>query len=95
MSAIDNLKQHYPDIIADMKSPFTSHEFILMLARSHQGLYIKFLAEYADNESPFMSAHGQLAKLIGTFEDLVERDKYVSSKDIFGNSNDAMKWHKK
>jgi len=95
MNPIEELEHYYPEIIDAMPKRFNSHEFILKLAHRYQGLYIRFLAQYADSKSPFMSAHGQLAKLIGKFDNKVKPLDYESSKDIFGNSSDAMVWSKK
>lgn len=42
-------KQH-PAIIAMMPATFTSHQFILKLARQRQKLYFEALYSYRDNE---------------------------------------------
>ena len=95
MTAMDEIEQYYPDIIESMPKRFNSHEFIMKLAYRYQGPYIRVLAQYADSKSPFMSAHGQLAKLIDKFTDTVKALDYEASTDIFGNSNSAMVWTKK
>jgi hypothetical protein len=95
MTALDDIEQYYPEVIEAMPKRFNSHEFILALAYRHQGAYIKVLAQYADSKSPFMSAHGQLAKMIGKFKDGVKALDYEDSTDIFGNANNAMVWTKK
>ena len=95
MNPLEEIEQYYPEILDAMPKRFNSHEFILKLAHRYQGPYIRVLAQYADSPSPFMSAHGQLAKLIGKFSDKVKGLDYESSTDIFGNSNSAMVWSKK
>jgi len=95
VTAIDDIKQHYEEVIDAMPNEFNSHKFILELARRHQKAYIRLLAHYTDSPSPFMVAHGQLAKLIGQFDDKVTPLDYEDSADIFGNSNKAMLWRKK
>lgn len=95
MTPLQEVEQFYPPIIESMPKQFNSHEFIMALAYQHQGAYIKVLAQYADSKSPFMSAHGQLAKLIGKFTDRVQSLEYEASTDIFGNSQQAMVWTKK
>ena len=95
MNPLDEIEQHYPEIIDSMPKRFNSHEFILELAYRHQGLYINVLARYADSKSPFMSAHVQLAKRLNKFDDLVKALDYESSINIFGHTSDAMVWSKK
>ena len=95
MNPTEEIEQYYPEMIDAMPKRFNSHEFILKLAHRYQGPYIRFLAQYAESKSPFMSAHGQLAKMIGKFEDKVRPLNYEASTDIFGNSNEAMVWSKK
>ena len=95
MNIYDEIEQHYPEIIDAMPKRFNSHEFILELANRYQGLYIKVLAQYVDSPSPFMSAHGQLAKRLNKFTSKVKALDYESSTNIFGKSNDAMVWTKK
>jgi len=58
---------HYPSIIAQMGEVFTSHKFILELARQHQDLYVDALYAYRDSlregrPVPFQIVHGILAK---------------------------------
>lgn len=38
-----NIYAQYPDIIAQMPEAFTSHQFILELARQNQTIYIEAL----------------------------------------------------
>jgi len=94
MTPLDEIQQCYLEIIDVMPKRFNSHEFILELAHRYQGLYIKVLAQYVDSPSPFMSAHGQLAKRLNNF-DQIKQLAYESSTNIFGGTSDAMVWTKK
>ena len=95
MNPLDEIEKHYPEIISMMDKRFNSHEFILKLAYCYQRLYIKVLNHYSDSPSPFMSAHGQLAKRLSKFDKLVKSLDYESSTNIFGHDSEAMVWTKK
>ena len=95
MNPFEALEQHYPEIIQRMGKRFNSHEFILELAHSHQGLYIKALAQYSDNKAPFQVVHGQLAKALVKFDKLVYYIGDEPSTDIFGHSSEAAVWGKR
>jgi hypothetical protein len=95
MSPFEELQEYYPEIIAQMNDPFNAHQFILKLAHIHQGLYIKVLAEYAEDPNPFMIVHGRLAKALHNFGNLVYNQGDASSNDIFGQSNKASVWGKR
>lgn len=95
MHDFKSLYGKYPDIIAQMAPEFTSHEFILKLARQNQALYIEALHTYRTNESPFMVVHGVLAQHLHACDDLIEHLGGVASRDIFGNSNGCGNWRKR
>ena len=95
MNPFEELQKHYPDIISHMGQRFNSHEFIRVLAHEHQGLYIKALAQYADSKAPFKVVHGQLAKGLVKFDQLVFYIGDEPSTDIFGNASGAAVWGKK
>lgn len=90
----------YPGIIAEMDEAFTSHEFILALARKQQRLYIEALYAYRDvmhkgDQAPFQVVHGFLAKYLHDFDELVELDGTAyGSEDMFGNKGRCAKWRK-
>ena len=90
------LENEYQQVVDVMPDPFTSHEFILELARRHQRLYIDSLYTYRNTlnpaDSPFQVVHGQLAERLRGFADYVD---HVSSTDIFGKSNTCARWRKR
>lgn len=94
------LDKHYPAIIAQMPERFTSHQFILELARQHQKLYIEALYSYRDHKhrnvpAPFLMVHGILAQRLLNFPELVEQiRKDAPSKNIFGEDSTCSNWQK-
>ena len=92
------LYEQYPSVIMQMPKEFTSHEFILELARLNQTLYIEALYHYRhtlykDKPAPFMNVHSLLAKGLTRFPGLVEKiSDSVPSEDIFRVSNNCSKW---
>lgn len=93
------LYDKYPGIIAQMPHEFTSHQFILRLARQEQKLYIEALYDYRDSlhkgeEAPFMKVHGILSQRLLDLPNLVARVGQVSSTDIFGQSNNCALWRR-
>lgn len=90
---------HYPKLIAEMPNVFTSHEFILRLARQYQALYIETLYAYrnlpdTENPTPFKTVHGILAKHLNAYPHLVLNIGGVESLDIFTNDNRCANWQK-
>ncbi|XUX00127.1 MAG: hypothetical protein TUN42_09580 [Dehalogenimonas sp.] len=83
----------YPEVIRQMPRAFTAHEFILELARQNQARYIEALSAYSDL-SPFMVVHGQLAKGLRRFPEIVRYLGYMHSRDIFGLSQNSSNWEK-
>ena len=83
-AALENV---YQQVMDELPDEFTSHKFILALARRHQRLYIDALYTYRTTlspaGSPFQVVHGQLAERLRKFADYVD---HVSSTDIFGTS---------
>lgn len=85
------LYDQYPTIIDQMKSKFTSHEFILRLAQQNQVAYIKALSAYCYKANPFQFVHGRLSKHLNKF---VEYLDHVESIDIFGRHGNSAYWKK-
>ncbi len=84
----------YPELIIQMPPVFTSHEFILALARQHQRLYIEALYAYRDAVDPFKTVHATLAMHLKQYPELVRYDQRVSSRNIFGRPGDCAQWEK-
>ena len=95
-----SLLSQYPVIIQQMPEIFTSHEFILTLARQNQVEYVHALNAYCDcahvtSPTPFQFVHRILATNLKKFPDLVALNQsVVPSKDIFGNTNGCSQWIK-
>jgi hypothetical protein len=95
----DPLFSHYPEIISEMSPVFSSHEFILFLARRYQSLYIDALFAYRQrtgnpHPTPFKVVHGILAKHRRAFPSLVTYDGEMISHDIFLQSNACAQWRR-
>ena len=91
--------EHYPELIVQMPDTFTSHEFILHLARRYQGLYVRALYAYRrlptpENTTPFQIVHGILAKHLNDFPGLVRYIRHVPSTDIFKQDETCAEWQK-
>ena len=96
MDPLDELTQHFPEIIAEMPNRFSSHEFIRKLAQRHQPLYVQVLAKYIHQPqvSPFQIAHGVLAKKLYSFDTLIRKIGEEPSENIFGEISTASVWGK-
>ncbi len=88
---------HYPEAIRQFDdNRFSSHEFILKLARTYQHEYIKLLNTCIEHPSPFQSAHAQLAAALHDFPSMIRQvDRDYKDNDIFGNEASNSKWEKK
>lgn len=85
------LKNVYPQIIATMPDPFTSHQFILALAQRYQRLYIEALYAHRDTDGPFRKVHGELARMLHGFANAQGK---VQSKNIFCQDGECEQWRK-
>lgn len=84
----------YPGLIEAMPAEFSSHAFILRLAKSNQRAYIDALSAYRDSDAPFLAVHGQLARQLERFPALLQSLGQRPSTDIFGNSNRCEYWRR-
>jgi hypothetical protein len=94
MSAFEELEEKFSEIVDMMPDEFDSHDFILKLAQGYQQIYVQALSEYANNNQPFQSVHGEIAKRLKKRHDLVKHIDDKPSKNIFGLINDAAVWRK-
>ncbi len=92
--ALDTLAEHFAEIVGEMPDEFDSHQFIQTLAHRHQRLYVQALIAYADNEQPFASLHGQIARRLGQHTHLVTPQGKTPSTDMFGHRGRAEEWRK-
>jgi len=95
-SAFEELEIKYDEIVNLMPEDdnFDSHDFILKLAQKYQQLYVQALSEYADNNQPFQTVHGEIVKRLKNRTDLVEHIDNRTSKNIFGLENEAAVWRR-
>lgn len=95
-----DLYAQYPLVIQQMPVTFTSHDFILELARQNQHAYVEALYTYRNHEyrgvpAPFMNVHRILAQHLSHFPDMVSLiNERVPSEDIFNQPSDCAKWQK-
>jgi len=91
----NELYAKYPDIIAQMPPVFTSHEFILELARRNQRLYIEALYSYRAEGRPFNIVHARLARYLGKQAHLVRMlTRHLPSSNILGQTAVCAQWEK-
>jgi hypothetical protein len=92
---LTELFDQYDTIIRMMpkKKDFSSHEFILKLAKHNQRAYIEALHLYKDRTAPFDILHGLLAKELKHHSSLVEHTKVkYKSQDIFNQHKPCSWW---
>jgi hypothetical protein len=89
------LYARYPDIIAQMPPVFTSHEFILELARQNQRLYVEALHSYRAGGEPFRVVHALLAAHLKELAHLLRmKAADVPSRNILGRMDTCAQWEK-
>ncbi len=94
--ALGALVEQFPEVIGQMPGPeFSSHQFILSLARNHQGLYVEALHRYREHGTPFRTLHGLLSAKLNEFADRLERLNDIESLDIFGQPGRCAAWRKR
>jgi hypothetical protein len=93
------LYAQYPSLIIQMPSAFTSHAFVVHLARTHQSLYVEALASYSQclhrgKPAPFMVVHGILSRRLAKYPFLIQRRGMARSRDMFGRTRASSLWEK-
>lgn len=88
------LYDHYPAVVVQMPTEFTSHEFILRLFQQHQMAFIDALHVYRTNDAPMRQVTSQLSRQLHEFPHLVQNIGKVESPDIFGDASECAKWRK-
>jgi hypothetical protein len=92
---MDELYLQYPEVIASMKTAtFTSHDFILELARLHQRAYINALFAARDSDAPFRQVHAQLAQRLHQHPKLIRFLSHGNSLDIFDKAVQCANWER-
>ena len=85
----------YPDIIAQMPQVFTSHQFIVQLARQNQRLYVEALYSYRAGGEPLKVVHARLAAYLKEHAHLLRmKAADVPSRSIFGRMEMCAQWEK-
>ena len=89
------LLNQYPRVIKQMRSQFTSHEFICALKQQYQRLYDDAVLTYRknNNSDPERTVHAFLSrKLHG--DSALEYMGKVASRNVRGNPSRCAKWQK-
>ena len=92
--ALKDLEEIYPKIVKLMPERFDSHDFILVLARKYQKLYVQPLFTSKDENLPFNRTHRAIGKRLKRHKDLVEQIGYINSANIFGLTSKVAVWRK-
>jgi hypothetical protein len=77
------LYDQYERTIKQMKSEFTSHEFILLLAQQNQVAYVQALNAYCDRSDSFRVVHGLLSKYLYHYKSVIKHMGNKDSDNIF------------
>jgi len=94
-SVFDELEKNYPNIIDIMPDDvFNTHEFMLMLVREHQELYVQALIEYSQHEQPSQMVIGQIVEILKKRDDLVTYLRSEAIENVFEKSHDFEVWQK-
>ena len=93
--ALKDLEEVYPKIVKLMPDDeFDSHDFILVLARKYQKLYVQALFRSKNENLPFNRTHWAIGKRLKRHKDLVEQVGYRKSPNIFGHESKVAVWRK-
>jgi len=90
------LRECFQEVIEELDSTFTSHQFILELARRFQSEYARALNLCVDDKNdPFRKLHRSIAGTLNEFPHLIERLPDVESEDIFRRRRICAAWRKR
>ncbi len=94
--ALGKLVEEFPEAIRQMPGlEFTSHQFILHVARVHQRLYVEALHRYVDKDEPFKTLHSLISRELTKPQYDLERLGDVESEDIFRRPGSCAAWKKR
>jgi len=90
---VQNLSILSKEIIPNLESDFTSHDFIKKFAKKFEGDYIKFLNNYK-GIGAFRTVHSQIAKFLAENETRlkIHKTQKVQSENIFGEMDVIQGW---
>jgi len=93
------LEARFDEIIELMPEKFTSHLFILKLAKANQRAYVEALYAYRDvlfegTPAPFMSVHSVLARRLAARTDRITLIEHIPSDNIWQEGSDAAQFRK-
>lgn len=96
VDALGALIEHFHEVIDQLQGPeFTSHQFILFLARNYQRPYVQAPHYYRENGTPFQTLHGQLSAGLHKFRDRLVRLGDVESVNNFSQQVKCTAWRKR
>jgi hypothetical protein len=94
-SVFKKLEEIYPSIIEMMPNDqFNTHEFMRMLVKEHQELYVQALVEYSQYDHPSLMVVERIVKGLWECGDLIV---YVGSEpieNVFEQKRDFEIWQK-
>jgi len=85
-----SILNHLDEVIEEFDTEFTTHKFILVLAKNNQREYIESLSEQ-NGEQPFKDLHSRIGNALSTHPS-VETNKTIKSENIFGISSQSPVW---
>ncbi len=91
---MENLLNVVPDTVNSSPRQFTTHQFIIALAKEYQHAYIEALYEHLDSERPFQTFHSRIGKHLRQAETLVRFVREEGDADIFGQISDNTLWER-
>ena len=94
-SVFEKLKEIYPTVIGMMSNDrFNSHEFMLVLVREHQELYVQALLEQNQSEQPSQVVAEKIASGLKERTDLVTHIGSEPIENVFEQTYHFDIWQK-